>query len=147
MINRKQKIQELLIDLQSLRRTMALRSAKSAEMPRITPSQWGVLMLLEQKGSSNIKDVATSFSVTSSAATQLVDGLVTSGYVLRKTHAKDRRSVTLTLSKKSATQLAKIKKHAAERFLTLLESLNDAEFTQYVALNKKIAQGFLAKKK
>jgi DNA-binding MarR family transcriptional regulator len=138
MTNRKQKIEELLADLQSLRRTMAFRAAGSAKMPRITPSQWGLLMLVEQRGKSTVKDVAKTLNITSSAATQLVDGLTESGYLLRKTSADDRRTVTLTLSKKSQSQVSRMKKDVLQKFLKIFAVLTDKEFDQYLALNKKI---------
>lgn len=146
MIDRKQKIEELLANFQSLRRTMAFRMPGSANMPRITPSQWGVLMLVEQREKSTVKDVAKALAVTSSAATQLVDGLVTSGYLKRETAAADRRAVLLTLSKKSKSRVEGMKKRTLQRFLKIFEALDDKEFDQYIALNKKIVRGPLSKK-
>lgn len=146
MTTRKQKVEELLAGLQSMRRSMAFRMPGSLNMPRITPSQWGVLMLIEQQGKSTVKDVAKALGVTSSAATQLIDGLVTNEYLVRETSIVDRRTVTLTLSKKSKNQVEKMKKHALEKFLKIFEALNDAEFNQYFTLNKKLIQGSLSKK-
>lgn len=146
MINRRQKVEELLESFSSLRRSMAFRSVGTATMPRITPSQWGVLMLIEQRGESTVKDAAAALGITSSAATQLVDGLAESGYVVRKIRAADRRAVTLTLSKKSKTWVDKMKKEGLQKFLKFFEVLNDREFNQYFALNKKIVQGIMSKK-
>ena len=146
MINRKQKVEEFLIDLQSLKHAMAFRMAGSAKIPRITPSQWGVLMMIERSVESTVKDVAKTLDITSSAATQLVDGLVSSGYLMRKTSNEDRRIVKLTLSKKTKTQVDKMKKEGIQRFLKVFEVLSDKEFDQYIILNKKIVQGFVSKK-
>jgi DNA-binding MarR family transcriptional regulator len=144
MPSRKQKVEELLADLQSLKRAMTFRMAGSTDIPRITPSQWGVLMFIEERGESTVKDVAKALGITSSAATQLVDGLVSNGYVARETHAEDRRVVTLTLSKKTKAQVDKMKKQGIQKFLRLFEVLNDKEFNQYLALNSKIVRGSLA---
>lgn len=146
MINRKEKVEELLADLQSLRRAMTFRMAGPANTPRITPSQWGVLMLIEERGESAVKDVAKALGITSSAATQLVDGLVSNGYVVRKMHAEDRRTVTLTLSKKTRTQVDRTKRQGLQKLLKFFEVLSDREFNQYFALNKKIVRGSLSKK-
>jgi DNA-binding MarR family transcriptional regulator len=146
MANRKEKVEELLAGLQSLRRSMSFKMAGSAKIPRITASQWGVLMFVEQRGESTVKDVAKALGVTSSAATQLVDGLVVSGYLMRETHAEDRRTVTLTLSKKSKSHVEGMKKQALQKFLKIFEALNDKEFDQYCALNKKIVRGSTPKK-
>ena len=146
MNNRKQKVEEFLTDIQSLRRAMAFRMIKPAKIPRITPSQWGVLMLIEANVESTVKDVAKALGITSSASTQLVDGLVKSGYLMRKTSTLDRRIVRLTLSKKTKTQVDKMKKQGIQDFLKIFEVLSDKEFDQYFALNKKIVQGSLPKK-
>lgn len=145
MASRKQKVEALLSDLRSLRRALAFRMTGPAHIPRITPAQWGALMLVEQAGTSAVKDVAKALGVTSSAATQLVDGLVAGGYLTRKTHTKDRRIATLTLSKRSSEQVARMKKHALARFLKIFAVLTDAEFDRYLALTKKIVRRFLLK--
>lgn len=143
MTNRKEKFEEFLKGFQSLRRTMAFKPVGPQKMPRITPSQWGVLMLLQERDAS-VKDVAESLQVSSSAATQLVDGLVKSGYVQRDEHAEDRRAVALTLTKKTKEHIETMKSHASAKFLKMFEGLNDKEFNQYVALNRKIISTFLA---
>lgn len=129
----------------SLRRTMTFHTAGTAKVPRITPSQWGALMTIEQRGGSTVKGVAKALSITSSAATQLIDGLVASGYVTRKAHSEDRRVISLTLSSKTKVQVEAMKKQALQKFLKFFEVLNDMEFNQYILLNKKIVKRFLNK--
>lgn len=131
--------------MRSLKQSRIFRRTHFSKLPRITPSQWGVLMLIEQCGKSSVKDVAHALHISSSAATQLVDGLVESGYVEREKYAKDRRAVVLTLSKKTEKQVGKMKKQMSQKFLEIFEVLSDKEFTQYCALNKKIVQRFLNK--
>jgi DNA-binding MarR family transcriptional regulator len=144
--SRKEKVQELFASFDSLRRAMAFGVIGSAKMPPITPSQWGALMMIEQRGESTLKDVAKALGVTSSAATQLVEGLVRSGYVVRGTHAKDRRAVVLTLSKKTRTHINAMKKQAVQKSLAIFEMLDDTEFDQYILLTKKIVERFLKNK-
>lgn len=147
MSNRKQKVEELLESFSSLRRVMAFHPISIEKMPRITPSQWGALMLIEHQGESTVKDVARALGITSSAATQLIDGLVASGYVTRKTHAEDRRVVTLTLSSTTKKHINVMKKEVLQKFLKFFEVLNNKEFNQYILLNKKIVQRLLKNKK
>lgn len=143
MENRKNKIKELLENLGSLRRHMTFCSTDSGKMPRITPSQLEVLMFVEQYGESTVKDVAKALGITSSAATQLIDGLVTSGYVIRGEHTEDRRKVILMLSNKTKKQVEKMKNQGIQQFLKFFKVLNDKEFDQYILLNKKIVEKFL----
>ena len=142
MTNRKQKVKELMESFQSLKRSMMFQTAGSLKIPRITPSQWGVVMIVEGLGKTTVKDVAKTLGITSSAATQLIDGLVTSGYVVREEHAEDRRRVTLTLSTKTKKQVEKMKEEGIKHFLKLFEVLSDEEFGQFILLNKKITDSF-----
>lgn len=145
MINRKQKVEELLENIHSLRRTMVFHTSPIVKIPRITSSQWGVLMFVEHRSESTVKDVAKALGISSSATTQLIDGLVASGYIMRKTSTLDRRTVILTLSKKTKTQVDKMKKEGLQKFLKLFEVLNDKEFDQYILLNKKIVEKLFKK--
>lgn len=145
MEDREKKIEALMESLGALRRHMAFHSASPTQAPRITPAQWGALMMIEQCGQSTVKAVAKVLCITSSAATQLVDGLVASGYVAREMHPEDRRVVRLTLSVKTKTQVNKMKQQGLQKFLKFFEVLSDQEFDQYLLLNHKIAERFINK--
>ncbi|MFZ1019775.1 MAG: MarR family transcriptional regulator [Minisyncoccia bacterium] len=136
--NREQKIKELMEGFRSLKRSMKFNSTKTGRIPRITPSQWGALMIIDGRKESTIKDIANALNITSSATTQLVDGLVVNGYVIRKENPKDRRQVALTLSNKTKTQVESMKKQFSQKFLKFFEVLDDKEFDQFVLLCKKI---------
>lgn len=138
MKDRKQRIEALLADLRALRRSTAFGSAGSGRAPRITPAQWGVLMHIEQCGESTVRDISRTFRISSSASTQLVNGLVRGGYLDRRSSPADRRVTTLRLSKKSKSRIERMKQEALQKFLALFKVLNDREFDQYLTLTKKL---------
>ncbi len=131
---------------QRLHRSTKFRPHGFDDSAPITPSQWRALMVLEVETGSSLKEVARLLGVTSSAATQLIDGLVANGYVIRKEDEKDRRKMTITISGKTAKQIQKMKEYGVRQFLKMFEALNDKEFDQYLALHKKMIQGFSFKK-
>ena len=148
MINRKQKIMEFMEGFRSLRRVLAFKPPFELEdMPRVTPSQFGVLMALDGEADCTVKDVAKSLATTSSAATQLIDGLVANGYVLRKENPEDRRKVTLTLSVRAKKGVEKMKSEFTKQFLALFEVLSEKEFKQFMLLHKKIFERHVNNKK
>ncbi len=142
MATRKEKVTQLMESFRSLKRSGVFSSVGHLHLPHITPAQWGALTLIQERGESTVKDVAEGLGVTSSAATQLVDSLVASRYIMRETSTKDRRIVRLILSKKTALQVLKMKKKVLQKFLKLFEMLDDKEFDQYLSLNKKIVDRF-----
>ncbi|MBC7836516.1 MarR family transcriptional regulator [Acetobacteraceae bacterium] len=145
MTNRKQKIEGFMKSFESLQRAVKFNPPGFKMFPRITPSQWGALMVLGERDGSSIKEVADMLGITSSAATQLVDGLVANGYALRTEDAHDRRRMTVTLSGKTKKQVKQAKEQAALHFLELFGALTDEEFDQFILLHAKAIEGFKKK--
>ncbi|HQF40995.1 MAG TPA: MarR family transcriptional regulator [Candidatus Paceibacterota bacterium] len=144
MDNRTRKVTELMKSFHTLIRAKGFRPPV---IKNITPSQWDALMVLEARGKSNVKSVAEALRISSSAATQLVDGLVASGYLIRHEDPDDRRQMVLTISKKSTREIAKLKKQNAQKFLELFSVLSDKEFNQFILLHKRVAEKTLQKEK
>jgi len=147
MPTRKEKVLEFMDGFRAIKRRMAFKPFEPRNMPRITASQLGVLMTLGCAGEHTVKDVAKALGASSSAATQLIDGLVENGYVLRKGSVRDRRTVALVLSTKTKKHVEKMRGEVAKQFLTLFEALNDREFDQFMLLHKKIFDWHIHSKK
>ncbi len=94
-------------------------------------------MIREHEG-VGIKKIAEVLGVSSSAATQLVDELERNKFVTRKTSKEDKRVLHISLSKKAQTELQRMTQVRVEAFAKFFEALDDAEFSHYVMLNKKI---------
>jgi DNA-binding MarR family transcriptional regulator len=104
------------------------------EMP-LTYSQWQVLNHVVKNKSINIKDLAGLLDITSSAATQIVDGLVNKGLLTRKRSLKDRRVLEITLSKESIMRMKK----SMKTIFPIFDVLNDQELTDYCNMTAKLA--------
>lgn len=104
----------------------------------ITPSQGFVLRFVGENNSANVKAIAQALNITSSAATQLIDGLVEKGYLIRKGNPDDRRVIALSLSEKAKKLFKEFKEQRLQKMLELFDPLTDEELVQYTTLNKKI---------
>jgi DNA-binding MarR family transcriptional regulator len=144
MNDRQQKLEDLIKSFQTFRKAVAFKDG-STKMPRITPSQWMALRVISLHGMCTVKDVSQSLNMTSSAATQLVGGLIKSRYVMSRVDKMDRRKVTLTLSAKSTQHIERIKRHVLQQMYGVFKVLNDQEFRQLYRLNKKIADSLVHK--
>ena len=142
MTRREDQVRAFLEDMQTLKRLGVFKVPHDPHMPKITPAQWNALFYVAESRQSTVKEVARTLGVTSSAATQLIDGLVRGGLVVRCPSREDRRIVNLELSQKSRGQVERLQKSAHKSFLKLFEVLNDKEFAQYLQLNKKIVERF-----
>jgi len=146
MTNRHQKIKELMQGFEALHRSTKFRPPGFDDSAPVTPSQLRVLMVLEGQNGSSLKEVAHLLGVSSSATTQLIDGLVANGYVIRKEDSADRRKMTITISDKTKKHIKKMKDMISQQFLELFEALTDEEFDQFHHLQMKAVEGFAKKK-
>ncbi|MCX6733639.1 MAG: MarR family transcriptional regulator [Candidatus Peregrinibacteria bacterium] len=143
MTTRKQQIENIVEGMRAIKQKMVVCHVKKSSSRKekntpITPSQWAVMTIVMEKKGLGIKEIAEKLEMTSSAATQLVDGLVENGYLKRKNNTTDRRAILLEISPKHAKKMNEIKEKAIERFTTLFGALNDKELATYIKLQKKI---------
>lgn len=134
MKTREKHIEEILTGFQHVKRQLVCQVKQSW----LTHAQWMALAVIREKESAGIKKIAEILWVSSSAATQLVDDLEKNSFVTRRTNPDDKREVLISLTKKAQNQFHEIHKERIRTFSLLFDALDEDEFTQYVALNKKI---------
>ena len=145
MTNRKQLIEEILNSIHALRQKMKIKAVASRD--HITHSQWFVLGIIEHNKHVSIKNISEMLGISSSAATQLVNGLVQNGYVVRQDKPEDRRAVQLELSTKGKKQISSLKEKRINEMTKLFDALNDSELETYLRFHKKIISKWLNKSK
>lgn len=146
MSKRSQLIEEVLHSFHTIRNITKVKAASFAHQNHITHSQWFVLSMIQHFKKRSIKDIAQAMEMSSSAATQLVDGLVQNGFVTRSEDPKDRRLVQLKLSSKGKKHIgATMEKRIAE-MAEIFDALTDHELEEFVRLHNKIISKFSDKK-
>ncbi len=122
----------------AMRNKMHSYAVQSGSKDYITHSQFFVLAIIERHKSIGIKEISKKLNISSSAATQLVDGLAENGYVVRKSNLKDRRALHLELSTKGQKRVIGLKNKHMKTIATLFDALSYTELETYLALHKKI---------
>lgn len=103
-----------------------------------TRAQLGVMMLLAQEKQKNVKDLAQTLCMTSSAATQIIDGLVDEKLLLRKIDRTDRRKIAVSLTPRGKLVLAKTKLAHQKLMTVMFASLSTEELLQLKNIQEKI---------
>lgn len=142
MADRKQLIERILHSFHAIQNQIKAKAGNLGHKNGITHSQWFILKIIEHYKNRSIKDIAGTLEISSSAATQLVDGLVKSGYVIRQEDPKDRRSVRLELSAKGKKHLIATNEKRITEMAGLFDALTDKELEEYLRLQKKILSKF-----
>ncbi|OGD83182.1 hypothetical protein A3J17_02725 [Candidatus Curtissbacteria bacterium RIFCSPLOWO2_02_FULL_40_11] len=146
MSNRIQIIEEILHAFHTIRNITKTKAASLGHQNHITHSQWFVLTIIEHFKKTSIKHIAESMEMSSSAATQLVDGLVQNGYVTRQEDPNDRRSVQIEISPKGKKYIVTTKERRIVEMAEIFDALTDKELEEFVQLFKKITSKFSNKK-
>jgi DNA-binding MarR family transcriptional regulator len=144
MINRKKIIEDLLQNMHAMRHKFMVGYTAKKDFV-ITPSQGFVLRFVAKNSSTNVKAIADSLHITSSAATQLIDGLVDNGYLVRSSDLRDRRIIALALSDRANKFFKEFKEQGMLKMTELFDVLTDQELTQYAGLNQKIISNIMDK--
>jgi len=145
MQNRKKLIEELLESVHTIKHNFVLDSHSFSDNAQVTYSQWIVLRVVRQYGGIGIKEIASKLGITSSAATQLVDGLAKRGYLKREESPEDRRALKISLSDKGQEKISGMKTRSLERLSSIFDVFDDVELAKYCELNKKIVNKMLGR--
>jgi DNA-binding MarR family transcriptional regulator len=143
--DRKKLIEKILENINAIKREIATEMHIFFNEISITHSQWTVLYFVKKNRNINIKDLANLLDTTSSAATQIVDGLVNKGLLSRRRNPDDRRTLKIELSEKSKNQFDSIKNKSFKMLSSLFDVLDNDELSKYCELNNKIASKILLK--
>ncbi len=139
MENRRKIVEEITEAMYFIKRKIASEMHHLSDEMQITHPQWIVLHHVRKSKMINIKDLANLLGITSSAATQIVDGLVKKELLLRKRNEEDRRILNIELSGKAISKFNSIKSTSLNTLSALFDVLDDGELRDYRDLNNKIA--------
>ena len=88
-------------------------------------------------GPMTVKEIAARMGITSSAATQIIQGLVNAHYVSRRPDKKDRRIVHIYFSAEGQSRFEKFREEHMVRLALIFEGLTDAELDLLISIPKK----------
>jgi len=103
----------------------------------LSHAQIGMLFLILHRRNANVKQIAEHLGVTKSAITQLLDPLVSKGFVIRQNDPSDRRIVRFNLTPEGRDMLKEVHKYKFASMRSALNTLSDEELEQLSKLCKK----------
>lgn len=137
---RQELIHALFKDMDCFVRLIQTHKRQEPDKGMPTHAQLSILFTLQHQGSQSIKEIAEYFNMSSSAATQLVDGLVKEDLLARKEDRHDRRKISVILTTKGKQKLLAAKKLRLKRVARMYEPLSEEELAQMYIIQKKIVE-------
>lgn len=108
----------------------------------LTPAQMHAIEIIGQEKSLRMKDLALKLGVTTGTLTVTVDKLESLGYLVRRQHEKDRRSLKVLLTPKGRRHFAKHLQDHRTLSEEIVADLSAEEVNAFVAGLEKINNNF-----
>lgn len=138
--NRQELLQQFFETISGFFRLMSLNKDQLARQSGANRSQFELLMRLHHTGKVSIGQIAEQMHITSSAATQLAEGLVIEGWVAKEADPQDGRKVDIVITEAGQAQVAKGKQVFLQHLGQKLISLNDDDLVQLTHTMQRISQ-------
>lgn len=133
--NRKDLMLELFEHTARISRLMATSKDVFFASYGLNKAQVEVLYVLSSR-SIHIKDISHVLMITSSSASQLIEGLVQKGYVIRKEVSEDRRSIEVQMTVEGRKKFGNFRKAHLKRMQSLFESITDEQLEKFIAITE-----------
>lgn len=131
-------IEEFLVTVRRIGRLMQADRGNCFREFNLHPAQVGLLHFVQQNGTATMKDIAGALGTTHSAVTQLIEGIVKAGYLVRIRDQRDRRIIHLKLSTKGTSKFEQFRKGHFAMMRSLLTPLTDREIATLIVIQKKM---------
>ena len=105
---------------------------------KLTLPQFYVMDFLFSHGQAKMNELARSLSVSTAAATGIVDRLVRSGYVIRKPDISDRRVIKVCLAGKGRKLMESVIRQRRLNLEEVLGQLSSQEQDDYLRILKRV---------
>jgi DNA-binding MarR family transcriptional regulator len=140
-INRTALVEDLYRSRISAERTFMLKCLPALVEGNLGPAQLEILFTLSSSELKKlpIKDLVSCTLKSSSAITQLIEGMEKNGLVERSPAKIDRRVVNVSITKKGLDAFAMFHSKLIKSIAEVTKDFTDADIKKIIALNNKIA--------
>ena len=123
-------------------RNYQTRAMRTGKMPEITMTQVQIIgcVLFSPEQSVRIRDISEELGITPGGVSQQVETLVRLGMLDRKTDAKDRRAVCITLSEDGKALNRRFDEWLTRLFQRLLDGVPEEKCRIFVEVLDKMSQ-------
>jgi len=138
MDTRTKNLQDLFATSALTQRMMHACMQHAFEEVGIAPSQMHLLQLVEHAQSVSLKKLADDMRLTPGAITQLVDGLVETGYLQRTPSSEDRRVTVVALTDAGKEKIGFLKRKKQALLAKVVADLDDDELQVFLRVQQKM---------
>ncbi len=130
--------QEMSVIMPRMMREFVKRQPRVIATGEISFPQMAILHILKERDRCMMSELAKLFSVTTSAATGIVDRMVRAGYLKRVPDLNDRRIINIRITPKGKRAINAIFRQRQKMMVAVFEHFSSKERETYLNMVKKI---------
>lgn len=134
------RIEIVLVALRRVIRATDLHSRNLIKTTGLTAPQLLLLQAIRAKGEVSISELAHGVSLSQATVTNILDRLVSRGYVFREKSSQDKRKVHVYLTDKGDTAAKDAPVPLQESFVQQFSDLQEWEQTMIISSLQRVAQ-------
>lgn len=138
MDTRSKYTQDLYATTVVVQRMMHACLQRSFDEIGVAPSQLQILHLIRQRQPVSLKVLAAELRLTPGAITQLVEGAVQAGYVIRSESNEDRRITDVSLTEAGSAVLKLLEQKKQALLTKVVAELDDDELAVFLRVQQKM---------
>lgn len=139
-INRQQLIEEIINSFHGFRRTMGAGKHNIHNDLGISHAQATILYLLKNEGAMSVSAIADHLNITKSAATQMINQLVTQDLLERTADQHDKRVIKVSFTVSSKKHFTVFRRKNIARVADLFDVLDDKELQDLKNITEKLTR-------
>jgi DNA-binding MarR family transcriptional regulator len=137
-MQREALIEAIFTNMQQMHRAGTAKFHAMIGQLDISPSQLGLLRCVKELQPVSVKDIAAYMRLTPGAVTQLMEGLVASGYLERRPDTRDRRVTHVSLAEGGSKKLKELWERRKAALRGIMQELDTEELAVMLKVQKKM---------
>lgn len=134
------RIENVLVALRRVIRATDLHSRNLIKTTGLTAPQLLLLQAIKAKGEVSISELAHGISLSQATVTNIIDRLVSRGYIYREKSSQDKRKVHVYMTDKGNLAVKDAPVPLQESFVKQFKGLQDWEQTLIISALQRVAQ-------
>ncbi|MEJ0073523.1 MAG: MarR family transcriptional regulator [Candidatus Saccharibacteria bacterium] len=139
-MKREELIEAIFANMQQMHRTGTSKFHALMGRQDISASQMELLLTVKHRQRLSVKEIAAQMRLTPGAVTQMLEGLVASGYLERHEDARDRRVTNVSLAEGGKQKLHELWEQRKQLVRKVMETLDDQELAVMLRAQEKMFQ-------
>ena len=137
-MQREELIEAIFATMQQMHRTGTVKFHALMGKQDISPTQMELLLSVKHLQPVSVKDIAAHMRLTPGAVTQLMEGLVTNGYIERRPDLHDRRITNVVLAENGSKKLKELWDRRKAMLRKIMQELDTDELAVMLRVQEKI---------